>query len=67
MNFTSRSINSLDLDLNFLLGLTDSDFSFFESNDTWEIFIENGNLALSVSSWQSRFIIRVDKLNVENS
>lgn len=51
-NVSVASVDSLDLDLDFLCAFAYSDVSVAELNCSWEVLIQNGDLALGVITWQ---------------
>lgn len=52
-DFTIRSIESLDNNINFLVSFFHSNVSVFESKTSWEIFIQNGYFSDCIVTFKS--------------
>jgi hypothetical protein len=67
VNFTIRSLTSLNANIYLLLEFRNDQVSLCESKGTWEIFIKNGNFSLGVISRESGLssTVWIVKLNVE--
>jgi hypothetical protein len=67
VDFTIRSLTSLNANIYLLLELRNDQVSLSESKGSWEILIQNGNLSLGVISRESGLscTVWIIKFNVE--
>ena len=64
-NLSGGTVSSLDFDIKVLLELGNVDISRFETNDSWEVVIENGDSCNGVVTCKPLFGFSVVKFNSE--